>query len=350
MTDVVLATLGAEEDGGARADAGSSDAAVGQGPGSDGGGPDGGSADAGGPDGGVADGGGDGGVVGDGGSDGGVVGDGGADGGAVDDGGSPDGGAADAGSSDAGPSDAGAADAGPNDAGIPNLSLVLEPPVVVEVGEVATVVLMAQNAGGNAADNVFARTALPDGGVFLGGAGCTALAGVVDCSFGAVPGNSTATRSFSLSLGPGLGTRSLRTTLTSGTPDVSLEDNFVHRLVGQTAVGTDVVPPLLGRILDGGVCQGSNITSYAQCVPGSLLYFQIALEDAGFRQVDMPDFGGRWGTSPSRRNVGFQFFYTDGGPGSQYWGSTVSPLCFEGLLDLAAQPNRGGWRACVHVP
>ncbi len=355
-TDVVLATLDVARDAGPLRDAGS-DASVAQGDGGDVGAADGGGADAAVVD---VDAGADAGADVDAGftdaglDDAGAAGDGGSldagsDGGATDAGAS-DAGTADAGTSDAGTSDAGVIDAGPIDGGIPDLALVMDLPVVVELGELVALTLTAANAGGSAALDVTSDTALPDGGVFQGGAGCSAAAGRVACSFGTVPGRAAVSRSFTVSLGPGTGSRLFATSLATTSPDLQPQDNFVQRLVGQTAIGTDVLPPMLGRILDGGACFGTVITSWSQCVVGSRLYFQLVLEDGGFRELSDTQVGGRWGHSPSLRNFGFQFFYPDGGAGTQYWGSTVSPDCIEGGLDLITQLNRGAWRACVHTP
>jgi len=218
-----------------------------------------------------------------------------------------------------------------SDAGPPDLLVALEAPLCLEIGATSTAMLTIQNLGGSAS-SVVASVQLPAGTTFISAPGCiSAGATQVQCDGGTLSTGARLDVPLSLTWPLTSGTRRLVATVASWS--------------ATTTGGTIVIPMAPPRIFDGS-CTGTNLMSYAQCTPPSLLFGRLwPVADAGVEN----DGGvpGRWQQSTSQRNLCMKFDGPMGG--TIFYGVSVSAGCFEGLIDNfeIPEPRVGAWRGCL---
>ena len=274
----------------------------------------------------------------DSGTDSGVV-----DAGTADAGASADSGAGDAGPVDAGSSGDAGSDAGaPVDAGPANFSLQITGPLVLQQGDPGTWRFFMFNDGGLAGQPDASVFTTPAGFTFQSGMSCADAGGTsITCTYPLLFSLEGATSTATLIAGAGFGWHDLTAQFEGQSQVVS---------VSVTGIGNTVVP-----LTDGGyplnidACFGTSITSYSQCTPGSLISAPIILRPDG--TIDSLDAGylGIWGQSPHFRNLGFRFLAPNGNRGTSFSGFSVSPLCFEGVINNpAGTPFTGAWRGCLN--
>jgi hypothetical protein len=281
-----------------------------------------------------------------------ALGDGGEDAGALDASVAPDGGELDAGSTDAGStgdggaSDAGTPDAGVGDGGPPDLTLQLSMNQVSEQGVLSTLTVLVQNLGGSTAQQTSVRLALPS--TLTWASGCQLVdAGLVDCSLGDV----VTTASTTLDVLPSAvrGVERLRGQVSTVTPELDTANNDFEARTCITAIAAAPVPitPVRNATLE--ACFGVGLTSFSQCTPpGTLTGSFDLLTDGGTDTIDA-GYSGRWAQSPSRRNVGLEFYNPFVLPFDvSYCGAATTATCFEGIADDTNMNGVGVFRLCLN--
>lgn len=329
--DVVVGRYLTAEDAGAT-DAGTSDAGA----------ADAGSFDAGAPDAGVMDSGSADGGLGDAGAfDAGAF-----DAGDVDAGGS-DAGALDAGADDGGPKDSGIADAGSLDAGIADLTLDPALPTVLEPdGGPLEFLIRFRNIG---ALPTIGRTELvpPPGMSVLPIAGCLEDGGTTFCPLGALAAGASTTLRVPFAFTAGPRWFDLSVSVLANSPEESLANNKVLLHAVLTPSSTNALAVTTGAPTLTTACFGTNITRYAQCVPGSRLSSMLVFfADGGLTEADggPPGF---WAQGPGQRNLAFRFGFLGGMSLNSFSGATDGGTCFEGVVDNnMGVPNSGAFQLC----
>lgn len=274
------------------------------------------------------------------------------------DAGAPDSGMIDAGEVDSGVADSGAVDAGDVDAGFdggtdagidagpPDLSLEFSGAVAVESGDLTVLTVHARNIGGRVARDAGVIVTIPLGLSFSSSTDCTpATPQAIGCALGDVVSGGVATADFTLTADAGLGWRSLRGQVLSEDDSADANDVLDYPMA-VTNVGTLVLPIVAPRLARLDACFGTNIMSYSQCTPGSLLSGYIFLYPDGGAEPADGGYSGAWGQAAHQRNVGFRFFV---GPmtGRQYTGASVIPNCFDGVSDIGTVFYAGAFRLCL---
>ena len=96
-----------------------------------------------------------------------------------------------------------------------------------------------------------------------------------------------------------------------------------------------------------GASFGTNITRYAQCVPGSrITEVLVFFADGGMSEADggPPGF---WAQGPTQRNLAFRFGFLGGMHLASFSGATDGGTCFEGVIDnVMSVPNSGAFQLC----
>lgn len=155
------------------------------------------------------------------------------------------------------------------------------------------------------------------------------------------------TASFSLELGTTLRFTDIAAEVLPVIGELDSANNSATRPVGVAQVGAvpiTIVPPE-PRIADVMICVGTLITSWTQCVPGSRIGFQFQLlADGGWGEADA-GVRAEWFSSNEGRNIAF---INPTGPGTAgYLGASVSPLCYEGVIQTTLRVYGGAFRACL---
>lgn len=155
------------------------------------------------------------------------------------------------------------------------------------------------------------------------------------------------TASFSLELGTTLRFTDIAAEVLPVVGELDSANNSATRPVGVAQVGAvpvTILPPE-PRLADVMICAGTLITSWAQCVPGSRLGFQFLLRaDGGWGEADA-GVRAQWFSANEGRNIAF---INPTGPGTAgYLGASVSPLCYEGVIQTTVRVYGGAFRACL---
>ena len=279
-----------------------------------------------------------------------------ADGGA-NDGGSLDGGSVDAGPGDGG-SDGGQADAGTLDAG-PNLTATLTGEWVLQVD--AGPQQWRLEVGNAGSSDVSAPVVLLSfaPAVSISGPGCSDAGPLNDggpsmrCLVGPLAAGAMVPVALTVEV------RSSNQQLYAVTAEVlaapgeaTLDDNLDRHPIALTPVAASSIAINAPRVMAASLCAGTNIFSFAQCVPGSRLNERFLLEaDGGFHDVDagMPagtGWLGRWALGAGGTNI--VLMEPDSVIPYGWVGATVSTTCFEGVIQTGAgRPYAGAWRGCL---
>jgi len=297
--------------------------------------------------------------------------DGGLDGGLVD-GGARDAGETDAGANDAGTNDAGETDAGANDGGAPDggdggtsdagldggvaeLSVLLSGEWVFPVDAGPTVWQISLRNDG--------PVRAPAPVVVVNAASGLTLVSPDCADAGPGPDGGQSLRCFTADVLPG-GVASVSLQLEpaslvprlydvsvvalAATGETNLGDNTARLPVALTPGSAVVSPFAAPRSMSLITCVGTNITSFAQCVPGSRLFYDIAFEvDGGWFPNDS-GIPGRWGLGAGGRSlVLMNLLLPTRGPNG-FVGAATTATCFEGVTqNTAGNPFAGAWQGCL---
>ena len=296
------------------------------------------------------------------------------DGGGSFDGGpiAPDGGGNDAGSLDAGPNDGGTggglvdagqvdggSDAGLVDAG-PNLTATLSGEWVLQVDAGPQQWRLDVGNVGSSAVNapVVLLSFVP--AVSISGAGCSDAGPLSDggpsmrCALGPLaPGANVPVPLTVEVLSSTLQYYPVTAEVLPAPGETALSDNLDRHPLALTPAATSSISVNAPRVMAASLCAGTNIFSFAQCVPGSRINDSFALLlDGGFYGVDAgmgPGTGwlGRWALGAGGTNIVFMP-PESAAPPYGWVGASVSSTCFEGVIQTGSGRAYGGaWRGCL---
>ncbi len=280
--------------------------------------------------------------------------DGGVDAGSRSDSGTPDGGSSDGGS-DAGGQDAGSFDGGAPDASSVDLEVsfsTLHWVVELDAGT-APFNLVVRNVGSEDVTDAAVELLTPLGAQFQNTGACSVVdagssdAGRLVCPPVDLLAGGVFEQTIQVLLAPTLRSYVFVASVGGLGAEADLSDNTARFALAVTPPGVEPLPLLDGGILQMSFCAGTNITSYAQCVPGSrLVETFVFLPDGGWELDGMPM--GRWAQGPHQRNLAFGNNGTAPGDLSATWvGATVDGGCFEGVFQTDdGRAYAGAWRGC----
>ena len=258
------------------------------------------------------------------------------------DAGTPDGGSVDAGTDDGGPKDAGATDGGLAD-------LALDPvfPWVLEVDGGATEFTVRVRNIGAADINTVIELTLVAGMAAIVKPGCIEDGGLLTCSLGVVPAGSSTTLVAPVTLDGGPRWFDVQAAVYGTSLETTQTNNKVTLHGVRTPSGTTPLAVPIGAPGLTNACFGTNITRYAQCVPGSrITEVLVFFADGGMSEADggPPGF---WAQGPTQRNLAFRFGFLGGMHLASFSGATDGGTCFEGVIDnVMSVPNSGAFQLC----
>lgn len=230
------------------------------------------------------------------------------------------------------------------DAGPANLRLDLTGPLVVQAADPGTFTATLTNSGGVASAPQLVVITFPPGLTFVSATGgCASSAATeVSCDLGMVPALSSVSGSATVTVfAPDSGLGWHQVSAAAGPLDASTP-------LSATGVGALVLQVVAPRLLKVDACFGSNLYSYSQCTPASLVSATVMLlADGGIDSLDAGYYG-QWGQSPHLRNLGFRFMAPPNINGTRFSGASVSATCFEGVVDNPmGTHNVGAFQGCL---
>lgn len=124
--------------------------------------------------------------------------------------------------------------------------------------------------------------------------------------------------------------------------DVSPLNNFASKSLVVTSSGPVAAPiPSTGAVLHFSQCGGTNLTSYQQCVPGSLVSYDLTLQANG-DVLDPEGFLlGTWAQNTAKTTLSIS------AGASSAAATAVSTTCFDGLWTTTGSTGVGAFRACL---
>ncbi len=124
--------------------------------------------------------------------------------------------------------------------------------------------------------------------------------------------------------------------------DVSPLNNFASKSLVVNAVGPLVAPiPATGAVLHFSQCSGTALTSYQQCMPGSLVNYDLTLQANGDVLDDQGSLVGTWS-----QNSGQTTLSINAGTASAS-ATAVTTTCFDGLWTNTSSAWVSAFRACL---
>lgn len=124
--------------------------------------------------------------------------------------------------------------------------------------------------------------------------------------------------------------------------DVSPLNNFASKSLVVNATGPVAAPiPSTGAVLHFSQCSGTALTSYAQCVPGSLVAYDLTLQANGDVLDPEGSVMGTWA-----QNSGQTTLSITAGTASAA-ATAVSTTCFDGLWTNSGSAWVSAFRACL---
>ncbi len=229
------------------------------------------------------------------------------------------------------------------DAGPPNLRLELRGPLTIELGTTETYFAVVSNDGGQDSMPISVSVAFPGEAAFVSGSGCVKNGVALDCDAGVVSAFvGSAAPSAQITVTGDAGRTWYQVTAQAGVLTAT-------KPLVVTGVGVMALPIIGRRDADVTACFGSNIFSYSQCTPASLIYDHITFLPDGGMTADA-GYAGIWGQSPHLRNLGFRLLNPfDGGIGTSFSGASVDSTCFQGVITSPqGMLYIGGFRACLN--
>ena len=248
---------------------------------------------------------------------------------------------------DAGVADDGGAAFGSQDAGTPDLTLASNGLWLVEVGEDYVVDLTVRNPGSGLAQDTSIDLSWPMGGTFVSSPDCVGTVVSARCGVGAVDARASKRVSATVNLGPSPRWLELSARAFSSSLDQNPADNYLDVPIALTPVGLAPVALTGERSFTVQSCFGRTITTFSQCMAGSLQTGQALLHADGGLEDPTGVFG-FWGQSTHQRNVAWRYVNRDGSRGSSFVGASVSATCFEGVFDDTSAVTSGAWRGCLN--
>jgi hypothetical protein len=175
--------------------------------------------------------------------------------------------------------------------------------------------------------------------------GCTKLGTRLLCSIPGVPRNSvSAPIGFDLTLPYSANPISLRVDVDTNN-DTNLGNNAATSIATQTY--QLVTPPTVDFAVTNRHCTGTNLSSYFECVPGSIATHPATFLAGGSISLGDPDYGGTWAVNGTQ----LTFNYTQlGQPFGSFVGQGVSvggagQNCWDGRLTTGG-PSVVMYRVC----
>lgn len=257
-----------------------------------------------------------------------------------------DAGFVDAGADDGGQKDAGV-DAGAADSGLADLTVDPIFPWVLEVDGGATEFTVRVRNIGAADINTVVELTLAAGMAAIVKPGCIEDGGLLTCSLGIVPAGSSTTLVAPVTLDGGPRWFDVQAAVYGTSLETTQTNNKVMLHGVRTPSGTTPLAVPIGAPGLTNACFGTNITRYAQCVPGSrITEVLVFFADGGMSEADggPPGF---WAQGPTQRNLAFRFGFLGGMHLASFSGATDGGTCFEGVIDnVMSVPNSGAFQLC----